>query len=120
MRDGPRRRWQPESEAAIGGRAWPVTSDERSMRDRMLAGELYCADDREIAADSLRAMTLTEAYNRTSAAEPAKRRQILAELFDALGERAEIRPPLHVDYGYQTTVGARTFANVNLVILDVA
>ena len=33
---------------------------------------------------------------------------------------AEIRPPFRCDYGYQTTFGARTFANFGLVVLDVA
>lgn len=93
--------------------------DEPTMRDRMLAGELYIADE-TVAADSRRAMTMTEAFNRTSVAEPAKRREILTELFAAIGEGTEIRPPLFVDYGYQTTVGAGTFANFGLVILDVA
>ena len=90
------------------------------MRERMLAGELYQADDPEIAADSLRAMTLTERFNATPAADPAARRRLLTELFDSYGENSEIRPPLYVDYGYQTTVGAGTFANFGLVILDVA
>ena len=91
-----------------------------TMREKMLAGELYIADDPEIAADSLRAMTLTEAFNRTPAADPAERRRLLRELLAAFGDGSEIRPPLHCDYGYQTTVGARTFANFGLVILDVA
>ena len=91
-----------------------------TMRDRMLAGELYQADDPAISADSLRAMTLTEEFNRTPAAAPDERRKILVELLGAYGEGCEIRPPFHCDYGYQTTIGARTFANVNLVILDVA
>ena len=90
------------------------------MRERMLAGELYQAHDPEIAADSLRAMTLAEAFNATPAADPDERRRLLNELFGAFGDGSEIRPPLHVDYGYQTTVGTRTFANFGLVILDVA
>ncbi len=91
-----------------------------TMRERMLAGALYQADDPEIAADNLRAMTLAEAFNRTPAADPAERRRLLSELFGAYGDGSEIRPPLQVDYGYQITVGARTFANFGLVILDVA
>ncbi|GAA0604600.1 sugar O-acetyltransferase [Sporichthya brevicatena] len=93
--------------------------DERTMRDRMLAGEPYIADE-TVAADNRRAMTLAEAYNRTSVAQPKRRREILTGLFAAIGEGTEIRPPLFVDYGYRTTVGARTFANFGLVILDVA
>src|SRR5690349_7727896 len=91
-----------------------------NMRDRMLAGDLYQADDPAIVADSLRARTLTDEFNRTRAAEPEEQRRILVELLGAYGEASEIRPPFHCDYGYQTTLGARTFANFNLVILDVA
>jgi maltose O-acetyltransferase len=42
------------------------------------------------------------------------------ELLGAFGEDSEILPPFRCDYGYQTTVGARTFANFGLVCLDVA
>src|SRR5690349_3095140 len=97
-----------------------MADDTRSMRDRMLAGDLYIADDPEIARDSQRAMSLTEAFNISPASDPDGRRKILCELFGAYGEGTEIRPPLHCDYGFQTRIGARTFANFGLVILDVA
>jgi maltose O-acetyltransferase len=94
--------------------------DDRTMRERMLAGDRYIADDPTLAADSRRAMALTEAFNRSPASDPAQRRRILTELLGAFGEGSEIRPPFHCDYGYQLTVGARTFANFGLVALDVA
>jgi maltose O-acetyltransferase len=90
------------------------------MRERMLAGELYVADDPELIRDSGRAIALTEAFNSTPAAKPEDRRKLLNELFAAYGEGSEIRSPLHCDYGYQTRIGERTFANFGLVILDVA
>jgi maltose O-acetyltransferase len=95
-------------------------SDTRSQRERMLAGELYIADDPELAAESLRAMTLMEAYNGSSPSDPEARRRILAELLGSLGEGTEIRPPFYCDYGRHIEVGARTFANFGLVALDVA
>jgi maltose O-acetyltransferase len=49
-----------------------------------------------------------------------RRRSLLTELLGAFGEESEIRPPLQCDYGYQTTFGARSFANWGLVLLDVA
>jgi len=97
-----------------------VADDTRSMRERMLAGDLYIADDPELARDSQRAMALIEAFNQSPASDGAERRRLLTELFGAYGEGSEIRPPLYCDYGYQTRVGARTFANFGLVILDVA
>jgi maltose O-acetyltransferase len=90
------------------------------MRERMLAGDLYIADDPELARESQRAMALTEAFNRSAAADPGGRRRLLSELLGTYGEGSEIRPPFHCDYGYQTHIGARTFANFGFVILDVA
>jgi len=94
--------------------------DGRSMRERMLAGDLYIADDPELSEQHLRAMDLMEAFNATSARDPERRRRLLTDLLGAIGEGAEIRPPLRVDYGRHIRVGARTFANFGLVALDVA
>jgi maltose O-acetyltransferase len=86
----------------------------------MLAGDLYIADDPQLAAESLRALTLTRRFNDSDPADPQARRAVLRELLGSLGEGTEIRPPLRCDYGYQTHVGARTFINFGVVLLDVA
>ena len=88
-------------------------------KQRMLAGEPYIADDPEIAADGLRAARLLQRYNASPPDDPEGRAALLRELFGAVGEDTVIRPLLHCDYGYQTTIGARTFANWGLVLLDV-
>ncbi len=90
------------------------------MRERMLAGDLYIADDPELAEQHLRAMDLMDAFNATSARDPERRRRLLIELLGTVGEGVEIRPPLRVDYGSHISIGARTFANFGLVALDVA
>jgi maltose O-acetyltransferase len=90
------------------------------MRERMLAGDPYIADDPELAEAALRAFDLMDAYNATSARRPQERRRLLTQLLGAVGEGTEIRPPLRVDYGRQISVGARTFVNFGLVALDVA
>jgi maltose O-acetyltransferase len=90
------------------------------MRDRMLAGDLYIADDPVLAEEHQRAMALVEAFNRSPASGPMERRRLLAELLSAYGEGSEIRPPLYCDYGYHIAIGARTFVNFGLVALDVA
>jgi maltose O-acetyltransferase len=95
-------------------------SDCRTQRERMLAGDLYIADDPELARESRRAALLTKEFNDSSPADPDERRRILIELLGSFGEGSEIRPPFYCDYGYQTYVGARTFANFGLVALDVA
>jgi maltose O-acetyltransferase len=90
------------------------------MRERMLAGDLYLAEDPELAEHHLRAMDLMDAFNATSARDPGRRRRLLIELLGAVGEGVEIRPPLRVDYGSHISIGARTFVNFGLVALDVA
>jgi maltose O-acetyltransferase len=90
------------------------------MRERMLAGDPYIADDPELAEASAAAMDLTAAYNATTARQRPLRRQLLERLLGAVGEGTEIRPPLYVDYGTHVRIGARSFANYGLVALDVA
>jgi maltose O-acetyltransferase len=95
-----------------------MADDTRSMRDRMLAGELYIADE-PIAGEHRRILALVEEINRAPAADPDKLRLLFTELLGSYGEGAEIRPPFYCDYGWQTHVGARTFANFGLTVLDV-
>jgi maltose O-acetyltransferase len=97
-----------------------ASPDGRTMRERMVAGDLYIADDPELGELSLHALDLMDAYNATSARDPEQRRRLLTELLGAVGEGTEIRPPLRVDYGRHITIGARTFANFGLIALDVA
>jgi maltose O-acetyltransferase len=91
-----------------------------SDKQRLLAGEPYLAGAEDLVADRLRARLLTERLNATSAAEPDRRRAILAELLGGLGAQSEILPRFACDYGYQISVGARTFINFGAVILDSA
>jgi maltose O-acetyltransferase len=95
-------------------------ADDRTMRERMLAGDLYIADDPELAEQSAAALDLMAAYNATTVRQAPLRRSLLERLLGAVGEGTEIRPPLYVDYGTHLTVGARSFANFGLVALDVA
>ncbi len=94
--------------------------DSRTMRERMLAGHLYIAEDPEIGEQSAAALDLMAAYNATSVRQGPLRRQLLEQLLGAVGEGTEIRPPFSVDYGSHIRIGARCFANFGLVALDVA
>lgn len=96
----------------------PREDDPRTMRERMLAGDLYVADDPVLADESRRAQALTRSFNISG--DDQERRRILAELLASFGENTEVRPPLHCDYGYHLSIGARTFVNFGLVALDVA
>ena len=86
----------------------------------MLAGDLYIAGDPVLAQESARARSLVQRYNMSPAADLAAHRAILEELLGSIGEETVLRAPFYCDLGYQTHVGARTFANYGLVALDVA
>jgi maltose O-acetyltransferase len=86
---------------------------------RMLAGELYHAHDPELRADAERCDRLLRRYNATGAEDGDERTAILRELLGEVGAGVAIRPPLSMDYGYQTSIGPGTFINSGAVILDV-
>jgi maltose O-acetyltransferase len=94
--------------------------DPRTNRERMLAGDLYIADDPENARRAQRAVQLAYAYHQAAVTDEGTARPILVELLGSLGEDAFVKPPLYVDYGEHISIGARTFINYNLTALDVA
>jgi maltose O-acetyltransferase len=95
-------------------------TDDRTMRERMLAGDLYIADDPESGRRAQRAVALADAYHQASIADEQAALPLLAELLGTLGDGAFVKPPLYVDYGEHLHIGARTFVNYNLTALDVA
>ena len=86
----------------------------------MLRGELYIADDPELAADLARAQALVDRFNRTLHREQVERDQILRELIGQLGDGVVIRAPFRCEYGTRVSIGAQTFLNFECLLLDVA
>lgn len=82
----------------------------------MLAGELYFANDPQLVRERQRAKDLCRRYNSGSAEAGAA---MLHELFGQTTD-AYLEPPFFCDYGANITLGARVYANHNLVILDCA
>ncbi|MER6134167.1 sugar O-acetyltransferase [Streptomyces sp. NPDC001815] len=97
-----------------------LAQDPRSNLERMMAGDLYIADDPEIARRQQQAVRLAARYQAAYVEDADAARPILAELLGFVGPEVHVRPPLHVDYGSNITIGARTFVNYNLTALDVA
>lgn len=94
--------------------------DPRTNLERMRAGDLYIADDPEIARAQQRAVRLAARYHAAYVEDAGAARPVLVELLGSVGAEAHVRPPLYVDYGTNITIGARTFVNYNLTALDVA
>lgn len=87
---------------------------------RMISGEPYLSDDPELVAARARARSLTFRFNHTPPEQGETRRDLLRALLGSTGQRLEIEPTLHVDYGFNIHLGEGFYANANCVLLDVA
>lgn len=91
----------------------------RTEKERMLAGDLYLAQDEELRNDFHRSRQLTRLFNQTTEEQIDYRKQLLKELFERTGEDLYVEPPFHCDYGCHITVGENFYANFDCIILDV-
>ncbi|WP_167046073.1 sugar O-acetyltransferase [Salinibacterium sp. ZJ454] len=94
--------------------------DTRTNQERMLAGDLYIADDPAIAEAQQSAFSLTARFAEVFPRDVDAAQEIARELFGSFGDEAHVRAPVWVDYGSNVHIGARTFVNFNLTALDVA
>lgn len=90
----------------------------RTEKEKMLAGELYCASDHELQAERAVTREWLTRYNQAPSADEC--RALLTERLCEVGEGAEIRPPFFCDYGFNIRLGAGVFLNFNCIVLDVA
>ncbi|AKU22180.1 sugar O-acetyltransferase [Massilia sp. NR 4-1] len=95
------------------------TKDSRSQKEKMLAGDLYIADDQELSTASRRAFLLMREYDAAYGKDLDAAQRVLHEMLGSVGEGVNIKPPFMIDYGFNISVGANTFANYGLVALDV-
>ncbi len=77
-----------------------------TVRDKMLAGELYDPNDPELVTMRQRARDLCAARD-------------FRELFASGGDTVNVQPPFFCDYGANIHLGANVFFNFNCVVLDV-
>lgn len=89
-----------------------------SEKQKMLAGELYLANDPTLTAERLHAATLLHKYNSTPH-HRTTHQPLLEEIIGTCGEHSTIRPPFFCDYGYNIHLGTGVFLNFNCVLLDV-
>lgn len=93
-------------------------STEKSMRERMLAGEPYVASDSELSKMHLHAQRILHVFNISCPDATEERQSLTQKLFGALGAESEIKPPFRCDYGAHIIAGERLFINYDCTILD--
>ena len=85
-----------------------------SEKERMLAGELYHAEDAQLVGERRRAAEVLARFNAGVGAM-----ELLRPLLGAAGIGSTIRPPFFCDYGYNVELGEGVFLNFGCVLLDV-
>ena len=88
------------------------------MRERMLRGELYIADDADSAAEFGRVQELLAQFNRSAPGAWDERDALLRRMLAHVGKDVVVRAPFFCEYG-AVSIGDRTFINVDAVMLDV-
>lgn len=98
--------------------ARPTMPRMKTERQKMLAGELYDAQDPELVAGRRRARALCTRINALAPDDP-QRRELLQQLFGTGGDTVDLTSPFFCDYGANIELGENVYFNFNCVLLDV-
>jgi maltose O-acetyltransferase len=90
----------------------------RTEKEKMLAGELYLANDPQLLKERRNAKRLLRALNITEYLTTKTSKALLKDLIPNASKNLYIEPPFHCDYGYNIYCGENVYFNVNCVVLD--
>lgn len=91
----------------------------RTEKEKMIAGDLYVAKDRELQQDFMRCRQLMRLFNQSTEEQIPYRMGLFRELVGSMGENGYVEPTFKCDYGYNIFIGHDFYANFDCVILDV-
>ena len=91
-------------------------------KEKMFAGQWYNANfDAQLAEERAAVKDLCMELNATRMQDLSRRRKILREILPHVdADAVEILSPFMVDYGYNIFLGAGTFLNHNVYLMDCA
>ncbi len=92
----------------------------KTEKEKMLSGENYFSNDKELTLDRNRVKKLLHKLNVVEYLMNGNARAILRELLPNAHKKIYIEPPFHCDYGYNIHLGEKVYFNVNCVVLDAA
>jgi len=89
--------------------------DQRAL---MLSGRMYDDLTPELIAARARAVTLTDAYNRSLGQQQAEREALLRAVLREVGPAAHFEPNFRCEFGFNISIGRNFYANFDCVMLD--
>ncbi len=90
----------------------------KTEKEKMLAGEIYDASDKELITRWHYAKELVKRYNQADTRDQVLLDSILDELLGSRGKNIWITAPFFVDYGENIYLGENCEINMNCVFLD--
>ena len=89
-------------------------------KTKMLNGELYKPNDKELEKLRSKCKLLCQEYNNIQYDDFEKRNYILKSILGKTNKKFFIEQPFYCDYGFNIEIGENFYSNHNLVILDPA
>lgn len=86
----------------------------------MLSGKLYNGIDSELVALRQNAKAIIHKINNLDPLNVEERSELIKELLGKHGNEFYFEPPIRFDYGVNTVIGEKFYANYNLTVLDCA
>ncbi len=87
--------------------------------EKMLNGELYSCDDKEIYRYYLEKCEFLDKFNATKFSDNKTREELIRGIFKKVGKNPVINKPFMCDYGRHISIGDNFYANFDCIILDV-
>jgi maltose O-acetyltransferase len=95
--------------------------NSNTEKEKMIAGELYNAEDPELKEGRKTCRVLLRKYNASTDDEEETRLEILTKLLGkTTNNKIKLEPPFYCDYGYNIFAGENFYMNFDCVILDCA
>ena len=88
--------------------------------ERMCAGRLYNCTEKRVLLKHVRALMLTDKFNRSHIWNLPKRNRIIKKLIPNHGKNFFIMQSFRCEYGFNITFGDDFFANFDCIFMDVA
>ncbi|MEM6844771.1 MAG: sugar O-acetyltransferase [Bacteroidota bacterium] len=91
----------------------------KTEKEKMLAGELYDPQDKQLADERIQTRLLIKELNDIREDQTEERARVLQKLIPNAGGGLWLQPPFYCDYGSNMMIGEKVFFNFNCVVLDV-
>ena len=97
-----------------------MENGQKSQKERMIAGEFYNPNDKELILARVRARMLADRFNRTKAWNIPYRTRLIKKMFPNGAGGAFFEPNIRIEYGFNVKFGKNFYMNFDCQLLDVA